>query len=1777
MEDQPQRVPQLVSNIFCLSETNETIKKSHKLLIDVECYDKSLNPNSNIKIIELRNCATVDAFLDTINETNFSNFVKYSTHCFMVIANIYKDESYGVKEMTKKLNKYAKDCVDRPLIIQVMIKRTEESKIFFKDSGDVEFNEVDETVNKGKKFDNLENFNFNIMLTSAFDGFQGDLSNLELNVNKIIEGKPLIELVIALDNALVMRFLKLFMPSTTDQKFLIMAVKQSGPQTIAALLDMPILDDRKELNLHPALKQQINSATGNLLAIAAESGKAETVDFLIRLNIWNQNFGDSLDATNAAMRGSNDENLLVLLENDFPFPKNVEKSQNKAIGKIIKDNNYLYEAIQKNDSNFVKSFIRDNPNKKNCFNSSNVTALRAALNNFRPKKTFNILPLLIYNGFTSFGDNEYQNIFQRMKDSIKEKITIACKKYYRTEVDSHVLFIYSKTRLGLGYNKEKQQIYFKKIKEFLEKLNAEEKIKPILKAIEHYHSLMIVFDFDRKNVSKIDLVSSESTLGSSYSTSGRIYIGANASDEEVLGILIHELTHFAMEIVFSNGGKPFYAGDNENRDSFEEIVSEIKNRSENNSIVGRVFSCYEENVHSAELIVRVPEMMAYYKNDDLDAELIRYKKLASFYTDKVLVEVENIVKDPNQFQATRDLQQLNDRLGNVKFISEIKLRKHAAEDVAESSGRQVVISEIPHFTIANVIRYMRSGKFSVINLKDLNNQPTVDFAISLCTVINDGTTIINLEDSTEIPKTLRKFFDLNCCSVIIVCENEKIARRIRTLMKINETLFNTTKLKYYLNDIEEDMQLELLQNKGKFQAYEIELCKILTDMSPELVKSLPVAEIYMKKLKPIGQPIQSSHSEKYFTQRLFRKIEKDGKPSEKVTTFDSFIQETKNQRLILIFGVAGMGKSTMLTHIAHVLKNQMPDHWIVRVDLHKHVEAYERKQLSTLNLLCDHFEKTNGSFEKNLMENRLTCGKVILMLDGLDEIAPYYNKYFNDLLEELKKSEVKQIWITTRPHATKIIISSEQQQNLNPEVFDFWQLDPFSIEDQKRVIIKYWENKLIDVKIQGDCLEKYATELLKFLKNSACDASDLMAIPLHSYMIAKVFLDEIKNNLMKGEPNFTIPKEFNVLWLYDNFMIQKTTITNNFKGKLVQNEIRAREESYIQIYREFGKMAIRSYFSYVFENKNVDQVFLSEKFYKLNPKISNDELQRRGIVSIDSNQKPNFCHRTYGEYFASKYIVYNFINSMEFNNELLIETLQLIIELIVTMFSTNILTFLDISLMKLFKSEPENMKILLTNFSNCIESRPSSFDLKILFNLSFTFVFKFLIECIGSCCQDLAKKVLFPDCTTMLELAVMNRNHSVVSSILELFDTKMKYLAKDYMCHKSNGMNALVLSFYLMPPSLESFRLEFLSSINCNAPIAYRIFSYKDHAPNCITSNIFNFTKKIFNKDEQKQLFNDIDNNSEIVLRSTSFENTILKSKDLLFRFQTQLHFLLEPIFDKDFFRFCLDDRWIILNEIFDCKNETELSQASSLFSNFIAIFLRQTLNSFYTPGVTDRDLMTLETFKWIHEKFQLNEIEKFVIQYFTFLLSILENTDQIATGIIEIVRLHSEPQNFLKLLLHMETLICEMPVHHLKTLLNVMANNLTQKELLNFMLNSRNNLNVNTFLSLLMSTDMNDDVFSIFLTILNKLHHADMLSMLLSSTYENMLLIDAVVFYSTANVAVTFLEWIQINVKIENHRKLVSKDCLRNLEENKRGQELLRNHLLHFYSEEEVKNFFKH
>jgi ATP/maltotriose-dependent transcriptional regulator MalT len=59
---------------------------------------------------------------------------------------------------------------------------------------------------------------------------------------------------------------------------------------------------------------------------------------------------------------------------------------------------------------------------------------------------------------------------------------------------------------------------------------------------------------------------------------------------------------------------------------------------------------------------------------------------------------------------------------------------------------------------------------------------------------------------------------------------------------------------------------------------------------------------------------------------------------------DKLLEQAQHQRVMLISDTAGIGKSTILTHVSKQIKQKVPAKWVARFDLNDHTYALKALQ-----------------------------------------------------------------------------------------------------------------------------------------------------------------------------------------------------------------------------------------------------------------------------------------------------------------------------------------------------------------------------------------------------------------------------------------------------------------------------------------------------------------------------------------------------------------------------------------------------------------------------------------------------------------------------------------------------------------------------------------------------------------------------------------------------------------------------------------------------------------
>ena len=464
--------------------------------------------------------------------------------------------------------------------------------------------------------------------------------------------------------------------------------------------------------------------------------------------------------------------------------------------------------------------------------------------------------------------------------------------------------------------------------------------------------------------------------------------------------------------------------------------------------------------------------------------------------------------------------------------------------------------------------------------------------------------------------------------------------------------------------------------------------------------------------------------------------------------------------------------------------------------------------------------------------------------------------------------------------------------------------------------------------------------------------------------------------MASGILKFEAPENFNLLWFYDEFMKRKIKIANSEKGELVTIEKAENELQAIDYLENHEKLAVQllfpnqapdiSHLKQINNDNDFSQFNIDEDLLEI--EISNDELQRYGIVNVSSNQKPYFFHRTNAEYFASRFI-FQIISKPKLSSTP--EAVKLLIRLGTEIQDRTIEIFLENALEKSLKINCN--KKMLNSVAKCIEDKLKLKNFDFLNNfiiyrrINITI---FFLNAMSYCSRNQIFNILKQlESGPILQLDFLVKNRGLVESILKLIKKLEINDAKEYLKQKHRGRSILEICFCELPTNEEQLCEECFSSSELNnqkiAEINFEVYDQRSYV-----TKMFDYAREIFTKDEQKRLLNVLENpNPELNLSDMSSS------------------------FTKNHLEMILNHRWKILKELFSENDQDSLSIRQNIVTNFINMLLSVDCR---TNQVGNDDECLVETFQWFQKTFSTAEFKDLINDCF---MSTLKNIKSFETA----------------------------------------------------------------------------------------------------------------------------------------------------------------------------------
>ncbi|XP_065344337.1 uncharacterized protein LOC135942246 [Cloeon dipterum] len=314
--------------------------------------------------------------------------------------------------------------------------------------------------------------------------------------------------------------------------------------------------------------------------------------------------------------------------------------------------------------------------------------------------------------------------------------------------------------------------------------------------------------------------------------------------------------------------------------------------------------------------------------------------------------------------------------------------------------------------------------------------------------------------------------------------------------------------------------------------------------------------------------------------------------------FEDLIGEAKMLRenqVWLLSSVAGAGKSTVLKEIAFQIGKSDQDARVLNISLNKNFKTLTKPRVDAVEFLA----KTTGNSSEDI-KNWIAQKKVVVFLDGFDEICPHSRDKALGILRALKEKRVP-LCVATRPHEAKVIEATIKNATLV-------EIEPFDEAKQIEFLRLETNNNEEEIKRVLHAVQQIGL-------SSRRDEDTILVNPLHLSLVAQC----------SGEGN--------LFQIYDKVVMKKVQLClerENDGNKVAQRKI----DNALNLLRLIA-------FRFM---KNEELV---------GPEVTKKDLAKMNNygVAIVEQEKVTFLHQTFAEFLAAQQFLKNVGESGNFDFE----------------------------------------------------------------------------------------------------------------------------------------------------------------------------------------------------------------------------------------------------------------------------------------------------------------------------------------------------------------------------------------------------------------------------------------------------------------------------------------------------------------------------------------------
>ena len=335
-----------------------------------------------------------------------------------------------------------------------------------------------------------------------------------------------------------------------------------------------------------------------------------------------------------------------------------------------------------------------------------------------------------------------------------------------------------------------------------------------------------------------------------------------------------------------------------------------------------------------------------------------------------------------------------------------------------------------------------------------------------------------------------------------------------------------------------------------------------------------------------------------------------------------------DKNFIILAGTGGLGKSMMMTHfMLDTIKKYSSTECIPIFAL---VRDYKPEEGDLIDFLYRELSRHDTKLLLSDLIDLLTCGKAVILLDGLDELKAEYRDTFNKEIELLADSYPDSFYV----------ISSRPTVNFKAySRFTVYDLQLFTQEQSIRMIEKL-DKSVVDSEIQRDFIEDLRSNRFKF---SYEEKTEFLGNPLFLTIM-----------LLTYEGNHDIPSQRYLFYeqAYDA-MAKKHDATKSLTREFA-TQLSSRDFQYY-----FGEFCAITYEQekYDFTSDEIedcfDEVIRANDLDATAEQFIEDITGKICLMYLDGG-KYYFVHRSFQEYF----VAYFFSKQLEQTYDAILEMLM---------------------------------------------------------------------------------------------------------------------------------------------------------------------------------------------------------------------------------------------------------------------------------------------------------------------------------------------------------------------------------------------------------------------------------------------------------------------------------------------------------------------------------------